>query len=92
MEILRAIAHGSSLLIFDEPTSSLSHAESAEVFRIVREMRDRGTSIIYITHRMDELRELGIASQCCAMGRRCLRASWGHHYGGADPAHGGAPV
>lgn len=59
VEILRAIAHGSSLLIFDEPTSSLSDAESREVFRIVREMRARGTSIIYITHRMDELRELG---------------------------------
>ncbi|MBN9657414.1 MAG: sugar ABC transporter ATP-binding protein [Acidobacteria bacterium] len=59
VEILRAIAHGSSLLIFDEPTSSLSDAESREVFRIVRAMRDRGTSIIYITHRMEELRELG---------------------------------
>ncbi len=59
VEILRAIAHGSSLLIFDEPTSSLSDAESKQVFRIVREMRARGTSIIYITHRMDELRELG---------------------------------
>ncbi|MGC4053502.1 MAG: sugar ABC transporter ATP-binding protein [Paludibaculum sp.] len=59
VEILRAIAHGSSLLIFDEPTSSLPDVESREVFRIVRAMRERGTSIIYITHRMEELRELG---------------------------------
>ncbi|MGJ5820542.1 sugar ABC transporter ATP-binding protein [Paludibaculum fermentans] len=59
VEILRAIAHGSSLLIFDEPTSSLPNSESKEVFRIVRGLRARGTSIIYITHRMDELRELG---------------------------------
>lgn len=59
VEILRAIAHGASLLIFDEPTSSLAEAESREVFRIVRALRDGGTSVIYITHRMEELRELG---------------------------------
>ena len=59
VEICRAVAHGSSLLIFDEPTSSLSDAESKEVFRIVRTLRDRGTAVIYITHRMEELRELG---------------------------------
>jgi len=59
VEICRAVAHGSSLLIFDEPTSSLPDAESKEVFRIVRALRDRGTSLIYITHRMEELRELG---------------------------------
>ena len=59
VEICRAVAHGSSLLIFDEPTSSLSDSESREVFRIVRALRDRGASVIYITHRMEELREVG---------------------------------
>ncbi|HEY3444150.1 MAG TPA: sugar ABC transporter ATP-binding protein [Paludibaculum sp.] len=59
VEICRAVAQGASLLIFDEPTSSLSDAESQEVFRIVRGLRDRGASVIYITHRMEELRELG---------------------------------
>jgi ABC-type sugar transport system ATPase subunit len=59
VEICRAIAHGSSLLIFDEPTSSLSDAESQEVFRIVRRLRDRGAAVIYITHRLEELRSLG---------------------------------
>jgi ABC-type sugar transport system ATPase subunit len=59
VELCRAVAHGSSLLIFDEPTSSLSGAESREVFRIVRTLRDRGASVIYITHRMEELREIG---------------------------------
>ncbi len=59
VEICRAVAHGSSLLIFDEPTSSLSDAESQEVFRIVRSLRDRGASVIYITHRMEELRQIG---------------------------------
>jgi ribose transport system ATP-binding protein len=59
VEICRAIQHGSSLLIFDEPTSSLSESETHEVFRIVREMRDRKMGVIYITHRLDELRSVG---------------------------------
>ncbi|MEO8659785.1 MAG: sugar ABC transporter ATP-binding protein [Bryobacteraceae bacterium] len=59
VEICRAIEHQSSLLIFDEPTSSLSESETHEVFRIVRRMRDSGTGVIYITHRLDELREVG---------------------------------
>ena len=59
VEICRAIQHGSSLLIFDEPTSSLSEAESEEVFRIVRTLRDRGLGVIYITHRLEELRSIG---------------------------------
>lgn len=59
VEICRAIQHGSSLLIFDEPTSSLSASETTEVFRIVRDLKARGMGIIYITHRMDELRQIG---------------------------------
>jgi ribose transport system ATP-binding protein len=59
VEICRAIQHGSSLLIFDEPTSSLSNAETAEVFRIVRTLCERKIGVIYITHRMQELREIG---------------------------------
>ncbi|HYP13122.1 MAG TPA: sugar ABC transporter ATP-binding protein, partial [Bryobacteraceae bacterium] len=59
VEICRAAYHGSSLLIFDEPTSSLSESETFEVFRIVRSMRDRGMGVIYITHRLDELRSVG---------------------------------
>jgi len=59
VEICRAIQHGSSLLIFDEPTSSLSDTETQQVFRIVRDLKTRGMGIIYITHRMDELRAIG---------------------------------
>jgi ABC-type sugar transport system ATPase subunit len=59
VEICRAIQHGSSLLIFDEPTSSLSDAETQQVFRIVRDLKARQMGIIYITHRMDELRAIG---------------------------------
>lgn len=59
VEICRAICHGSSLLIFDEPTSSLSDAETQEVFRIVRTLRERKMGVIYITHRLEELRAVG---------------------------------
>src|SRR4051794_34486647 len=59
VEICRAVQHGSSLLIFDEPTSSLSGAESEEVFRIVRALRERRMGVIYITHRLAELRVVG---------------------------------
>jgi ABC-type sugar transport system ATPase subunit len=59
VEICRAVQHGSSLLIFDEPTSSLSGAETQEVFRIVRGLRERRMGVIYITHRLEELRAVG---------------------------------
>ncbi|HYL39298.1 MAG TPA: sugar ABC transporter ATP-binding protein [Bryobacteraceae bacterium] len=59
VEICRAIQQGSSLLIFDEPTSSLSEAETQEVFRIVRTLRERNLGVIYITHRLEELRAIG---------------------------------
>jgi len=59
VEICRAILHGSSLVIFDEPTSSLSGSEAAEVFRIVKALRDRNMGVIYITHRLDELQAVG---------------------------------
>ena len=59
VEICRAIQQGSSLLIFDEPTSSLSETETREVFRIVSTLRERGVGVIYITHRLEELRMIG---------------------------------
>jgi ABC-type sugar transport system, ATPase component len=61
VEICRAIQHGSSLLIFDEPTSSLSESETHEVFRIVKTLRDRQMGVIYITHRLDDCARWAIA-------------------------------
>ena len=59
VEICRAVQQGSSLLIFDEPTSSLTESETREVFRIVQELRLREVGVIYITHRLEELRTIG---------------------------------
>jgi len=59
VEICRAIASGASLLIFDEPTSSLSESETKEVFTIVSKLKEKGAGVIYITHRLEELRSVG---------------------------------
>ena len=58
VEICRALHSASSLLVFDEPTSSLSDAEATEVFHIVRSLRARGMGIVYITHRLEELSQV----------------------------------
>lgn len=59
VEICRAIASNARLLIFDEPTSSLSESETREVFKIVASLKQKGAGVIYITHRLDELRSVG---------------------------------
>ncbi len=55
IEICRALVHNPQLLILDEPTSSLSEAESLVLFRVVRDLRERGVTILYISHRMREI-------------------------------------
>ena len=58
VEICRALFGKPSLLIFDEPTSSLSEAETVEVLRTVRQLREDGIGIIYITHKLVELMDV----------------------------------
>ena len=58
VEITRALYGNASLLIFDEPTSSLSEKETARVFGTVKLLRERGIGIIYITHKLVELMEI----------------------------------
>jgi ABC-type sugar transport system ATPase subunit len=58
VEIARALSINAKILIMDEPTSSLTLAEVAELFRIVRQLRDNGTAVIFISHRLEELFEL----------------------------------
>jgi rhamnose transport system ATP-binding protein len=58
MQIARALTHESRVLIFDEPTASLSQRECAELFRIVRQLRDTGCAMLFITHKFEEIFEL----------------------------------
>ncbi len=58
VEIAKALSVNARLLIMDEPTSSLSAKETEVLFRVVRELRSRGVSVIYISHRLGEVQEL----------------------------------
>jgi L-arabinose transport system ATP-binding protein len=58
MEIMRALRGGLRVLALDEPTSSLTEEETQRLFGIVRSLRDDGVAIIYISHRMREVRNL----------------------------------
>ncbi len=58
VEIARALSVHARILIMDEPTSALTLSEVADLFRIVRRLRDDGTAVLFISHRLDELFEL----------------------------------
>jgi ribose transport system ATP-binding protein len=58
VEIAKALARDPKLLILDEATSALTAADVEAVFRVLRELRDQGLAIVYISHRMQEIREL----------------------------------
>jgi inositol transport system ATP-binding protein len=55
VEIAKAISYESSLIIMDEPTSAITEAEVANLHNIIRSLRERGVSVVYITHKMDEV-------------------------------------
>lgn len=59
IEIVKAISYDSRIIIMDEPTASLTQAEIDHLFDMIRSMRKQGISIIYISHRFEELKEIG---------------------------------
>ena len=54
-EIAKAVSYGASVVVMDEPTSSLSEKEVDHLFRIVNDLRSKGVAVIYISHRMNEI-------------------------------------
>ena len=58
VEIAKALSQDAKILIMDEPTSALSRKEIEDLFRVIRKLRDEGRGIIYISHRLDELRAI----------------------------------
>lgn len=58
VEILKALNGKSRLIIMDEPTASLSNKESESLFQIIRQLKEQGVSIIYISHRLEEVYRL----------------------------------
>ncbi|MCF7673895.1 MAG: sugar ABC transporter ATP-binding protein [Akkermansiaceae bacterium] len=55
VEIVKALAHEASVIIMDEPTTALSEREVAALFDVIRELKQRGVAVIYISHKMDEI-------------------------------------
>jgi len=58
VEIAKALSFNADMLVFDEPSAALTDVEIAELFRIIRQLKAEGVGIIYITHRLEELKEI----------------------------------
>ncbi len=59
VEIMKTLASEGQVLIFDEPTSALDRQQVERFFRILRQLKEQGRSIVFISHRMDEIFEIG---------------------------------
>ena len=55
-EIAKAISHAAKVIVFDEPSAALTETEIEELFKIIRDLREQGLGIVYISHRMDEIK------------------------------------
>jgi ribose transport system ATP-binding protein len=58
VEVAKALSYDSDILIMDEPTSALSEAEIDELFKVIHTLRGQGVGIIYISHRLEELKHI----------------------------------
>ena len=58
VEIAKAVSYNSKVIVFDEPTSSLNEQEVEHLFEIINMLRDRGVGIIYISHKMAEIKRI----------------------------------
>jgi ribose transport system ATP-binding protein len=59
VSMVRALSHDARLIIMDEPSAVLAHDEVANLFRIIRDLTAQGIAVIYISHRLEEIREIG---------------------------------
>jgi ribose transport system ATP-binding protein len=59
VEIVKAVATESNIIIMDEPTAAISESEIARLFTIIKGLREKNVTVIYISHRLDEIFELG---------------------------------
>ena len=74
IDIAKAVSQEAKLIILDEPTSSLTDNEEEALFRIVRDLRDRGVSFVFISHKMAELRQ--ISDDITIMRDGCYVGTW----------------
>ncbi|MEU8611535.1 ATP-binding cassette domain-containing protein [Actinoplanes sp. NPDC048791] len=59
VSMARALSHDARLIVMDEPSAVLAHDEVENLFRIIRELTAQGIAVIYISHRLEEIRDIG---------------------------------
>ncbi|MCQ0005041.1 ROK family protein [Actinomadura madurae] len=59
VSMARALSHDARLIVMDEPSAALAHDEVGNLFRIIRELTAAGVAVVYISHRLEEIREIG---------------------------------
>ncbi len=59
VSMARALSHDARLIVMDEPSAALAHDEVGNLFRIIRELASQNVAVIYISHRLDEIRQIG---------------------------------
>ena len=72
-EIAKAVSYHSKIIVFDEPTSSLTDVEVKKLFSIINQLRKQGCGIVYISHKMDEIMQ--IADEISVMRDGCMIAT-----------------
>jgi ribose transport system ATP-binding protein len=77
VEITRATLEAGRVLVMDEPTSSLTAREVEELFRLIRNLKARGLSVIYISHRLEELDSIADRLTVLRDGRAIYTGAWG---------------
>jgi len=81
VEITRAVVSESGeakrVIVMDEPTSSLTNNEVEELFRLIRDLKQRGLAIIYISHRLEELNDIADRLTILRDGRAVYEGQWG---------------
>jgi ABC-type sugar transport system ATPase subunit len=105
VQIAAAVGTGAKIIVFDEPTSSLSVAESEHLFSLLAHLRQRGITVIYVSHRMDEIFRLCDAVTILRDGRqvatemisetnpeRVIRQMVGRDVDTHNPAHLSQPL
>jgi ribose transport system ATP-binding protein len=59
VSMARALSHNARVMVMDEPSAVLAHDEVANLFRVIRDLTASGVAVIYISHRLDEIRQIG---------------------------------
>lgn len=75
VEIIKALSRDAKVLVFDEPTAVLTPQETDELMGIMRQLRDEGTAIVFITHKLREVREVADKITIVRLGRVVGEAS-----------------